>query len=125
MYWHFCREVIDMRCLLLSVLALMPLLAFSDGMPASADAATGKAVYSQTCIACHGANGKGTIPGVTDFTAKDSPLRKSDAELVNNISEGFQNPGSFMAMPSKGGNPTLTEADVRAVLAYLRAEFGT
>ncbi len=114
-----------MRCLLLSVLTLMPLLAFSDDMPASPDVAAGKAVFSQTCVACHGVNGKGTIPGVTDFTAKDSPLRKSDAELVNNISEGFQSPGSFMAMPSKGGNPTLTEADVRAVLAYLRSEFGT
>ena len=114
-----------MRCLLIPVLTLIPVLAFSDGMPASADAATGKAVYSQTCIACHGANGKGTIPGVTDFTAKDSPLLKSDAELVKNISEGFQSKGSFMAMPAKGGNPALTEADIRTVLAYLRAEFGT
>ncbi len=114
-----------MRCLLIPVLTLIPVLALSDGMPASEDAAVGKAVYSQTCVACHGVNGKGTIPGVTDFTGKDSPLRKSDAELVNNISKGFQSPGSFMAMPSKGGNPTLTEADVRAVLAYLRAEFGT
>ncbi len=114
-----------MRCLQLSVLTLLPVLAFSDGVPEVADATAGKAVYSQTCIACHGANGKGTIPGITDFSAKDSPLRKSDAELVSNISEGFQSPGSFMAMPSKGGNPTLNEADVRAVLAYLRAEFGT
>ena len=114
-----------MRCLLISVLTLIPVLALSDGMPEAADAAAGKAVYSQTCVACHGAKGKGTIPGVTDFTAKDSPLRKSDVELVNNISEGFQRPGSFMAMPAKGGNPTLTEADVLAVLAYLRAEFGT
>jgi mono/diheme cytochrome c family protein len=113
-----------MRCLLIPVLTLIPVLALSDGMPVSADAAAGKAVYSQTCIACHGANGKGTIPGVTDFTAKDSPMRKSDAELVKNISEGFQSKGSFMAMPARGGNPALTEADVRAVLAYLRAEFG-
>ena len=30
-----------------------------------------------------------------------------------------------MAMPSKGGNPALTEEDIRAVLAYLRTEFGT
>ncbi len=91
-----------MRCLLLSILTLMPVLAFSDGMPEAADAAAGKAVYAQTCIACHGANGKGTIPGVTDFTGEDSPLSKSAAELVKNISEGFQSPGSFMAMPAKG-----------------------
>ena len=113
-----------MRTVLLSVLMLMPVLAFSDGVPEAADAAAGKAIYSQTCIACHGANGKGTIPGVKDFTAKDSPLSKSDAELFKNVSEGFQSPGSFMAMPPNGGNPTLTEADVRAVLSYLRAEFG-
>ncbi len=113
-----------MRTVLLSVLMLVPVLAFTNEAPEAADAAAGKAIYSQTCIACHGANGKGTIPGVTDFTAKDSPLSKSDVELFKNVSEGFQSPGSFMAMPPKGGNPTLTEADVRAVLSYLRAEFG-
>ena len=89
-----------------------------------ATAPDGQSIYSQTCIVCHGADGKGAIPGVTDFTAKDSPLSKSDAELLKNVSEGFQSPGSFMAMPPKGGNPTLTEAGVRAVLNYLRAEFG-
>ena len=114
-----------MRCLLLSVLTLMPVLAFSDGVPEAADAASGKSIYMQTCIVCHGADGKGTIPGVPDFTDKSTPLTKSAAELMKNINEGFQTKGSFMAMPAKGGNPALTEADVRAVLAYLRAEFGT
>ena len=28
-----------------------------------------------------------------------------------------------MAMPAEGGNHALTEADVKAVLAYLRASF--
>jgi len=114
-----------MRIVSISALLLLPFLAYAEDAPEAADAAAGKAVYAQTCIACHGANGKGTIPGVTDFTAKDGPLSKSDAELLQNISEGFQSPGSFMAMPAKGGNPMLTEADVRAVLAYLRAAFGT
>ena len=113
-----------MRYLLPAVMTLMPLLAFSEVVPEAADAASGKAVYAQTCIACHGANGKGTIPGVVDFTAEDGPLSKSSAELIKNISEGFQNSGSFMAMPPKGGNPALTEIEVRAVLAYLRSEFG-
>ena len=114
-----------MRTALLSALMLVPVLTFANEAPEAADAAAGKAIYSQTCIACHGVNGKGAIPGVSDFTAKDSPLSKSDAELVKNVSEGFKSPGSFMAMPPKGGNPTLTDADVKAVLAYLRSEFGT
>ena len=113
-----------MRIVLISTLMLLPFLACAEDAPEAADAAAGKAIYSQTCIACHGANGKGAIPGVADFTAKDGSLAKSDGELLKSISEGFQSPGSFMAMPPKGGNPTLTEADVRAVISYLRAEFG-
>ncbi len=114
-----------MRFLTLLLVLIVPALAFADDHSVAADAAAGKAVYSQTCIACHGANGKGTIPGVTDFTAKDGPLSKPDTELLNSISNGFQSPGSFMAMPPKGGNPVLTEEDIKAVLAYLRAVFGS
>lgn len=29
-----------------------------------------------------------------------------------------------MAMPPKGGNPALTEGEIRAVLAYIRSRFG-
>lgn len=113
-----------MRFVTLLLVLIAPALAFAEDSPVAADAAAGQAVYAQTCIACHGADGKGAIPGVKDFTAMDGPLSKSDTELVTNVSQGFQSPGSFMAMPPKGGNPTLTEIDVRAVLAYLRAEFG-
>lgn len=42
----------------------------------------GQGIYAQTCVACHGADGKGTIPGVPDFTSEDSPLAKSDTELL-------------------------------------------
>ena len=89
------------------------------------DVAAGKAVYSQTCIACHGANGKGTIPGVADLTKADGALAKADDVLIKNITEGFQSPGAALAMPAKGGNPALTDADILAVLAYLRATFGS
>lgn len=109
--------------LLVSAIAFLAIGALADDGPVDVDA--GQAVYSQTCIACHGANGKGIIPGVRDFTAADGPLSKSDEELVKNITEGFQSPGSPLSMPPKGGNPALTEEDVQAVLAYLRATFGT
>lgn len=87
--------------------------------------AAGKAIYSQTCIACHGGNGKGAIPGVADLTARDGPLSKPDDDLIKSIAEGVQSPGSPLGMPAKGGNPALTEDDIKAVLVYLRTEFGS
>lgn len=86
--------------------------------------AAGKAVYSQTCFACHGTNGKGAIPGVADLTKADGALAKADEVLIKSITEGLQTPGAALAMPPLGGNPALSEADVKAVLAYLREEFG-
>ena len=96
-------------------------------VPLSKSAATaisGLAIYTQTCVACHGTDGSGSLPGVPDFTGRNSPLSKSDATLLKNISEGFQSPGSPMAMPPKGGNPDLSAADIQAVLDYIREAFG-
>ncbi len=112
-----------MRWALLLLLFGAPVWVLADSPDASIEA--GEKVFSQTCIACHGANGKGTIPGVKNMNAADGPLSKSDEELITNITNGFQSPGSPLAMPAKGGNPGLTEADIQAVLAYLRKTFGT
>ncbi len=84
---------------------------------------SGKEVYGQTCIACHGANGTGNFPGVPNFTNQDGPLAKSDDVLINNIMGGFQSPGSPMAMPAKGGNPNLTQKDIQKTLGYIRKQF--
>jgi len=81
--------------------------------------ADGQAIYNQTCVACHGGNGKGTLPGAPDFTKAGGVMSKSDDELIKNITNGFQSPGSPMAMPAKGGNSSMTAADVKAVLAYI------
>ena len=98
------------------------LVALDDSSPGTG--LSGKDIYSQTCVACHGANGKGAIPGTPNFTKASGPLSKSDDELMHNISAGFQSPGSAMAMPAKGGNPDLNATDVRAVLDYMRESFG-
>lgn len=86
-------------------------------------AADGKAVYEGTCIACHGADGAGTIPGVPDLTDKSGPLSKSDDVLLKNVTEGMQSPGSPLAMPAKGGNPSLTKEDLKAVIEYMKGAF--
>lgn len=83
----------------------------------------GKAIYDTTCVACHGKDGKGALPGTPSLRKKDGVMAKSDEELVRNILNGYQSPGSPLAMPPKGGNPSLTEADVRAVLQYMRSAF--
>jgi len=85
----------------------------------AAVAADGKALYQATCVACHGPKAEGAIPGVPNF-AKGKQLAKSDTELAANIMNGFKSKGSSMAMPPKGGNPNLTLADSKALVAYLR-----
>ena len=84
-------------------------------------AQTGKAVFDKTCIACHVADGKGTIPGIP---ALQSRLSQSDGVLLQNIKDGKQSPGSSMMMPPRGGNPNLSDADLRSVLLYMRQQFG-
>ena len=90
---------------------------------APASTLTGSDVYSQTCVACHGDNGKGVVPGAPNFTRSDGPLSKPDETLFNHIKLGFKSPGSAMAMPPKGGNTSLTDGDIKTVLDYLRETY--
>lgn len=85
---------------------------------------SGKQVYESNCLACHGANGKGSIPGVPDFTAKNGRLSKGDSELLSNIITGVQSPGSLMPMPPKGGNAELSREELVSVLDYIRSLTG-
>ena len=87
-------------------------------------ALTGEAIYKQTCIACHGANGQGAVPGAANFSDKKGVLSKSDTVLLAHITKGYQSPGSPMAMPPRGGNPKLTDDDLKKTLAYIRQTFG-
>lgn len=84
---------------------------------------TGQEVYEQTCIACHGKDGKGTVPGAPDFTDSKGVLSQSDEVLMKHIAEGFKSKNSPMAMPAKGGNPLLTETDLSNVIIYMKSEF--
>ena len=85
--------------------------------------ANGQRQYEETCVACHGEKGKGTMPGIPNFTSRKSPLKKADAVLIKNIIEGIERPNADLAMPPMGGNPDLTEQDVRDILAYMQKAF--
>lgn len=83
----------------------------------------GSAIFHETCIVCHGANGKGAIPGAPDFTASGGVLSLPNGLLEKRVENGFHDAGSPIAMPPKGGNPSLTKDDIKDVLAYLRKTF--
>lgn len=120
MYWFSCNKVTRF----LAIISLTPFVSSSPAL-AGDDIEVGKKVYSQTCIACHGANGKGMIPGVSDFTKAEGPLAKSDEALTESIRNGLVTPGKPLSMPARGGNPSLTDEEIKAVLEYIRATFGS
>lgn len=93
--------------------------AFKEG-----DAKAGAAIFDQTCIACHGEDGKGVVPGAPDFTKKGGVLTKPHAVLQDHIKNGFSSPDSPLSMPPGGGNPALTDQDIKNVHAYLHERFG-
>ena len=106
-----------MRTILFMIILAGAAPAFAHGDGA------GKAIYEQTCVACHGVKGKSSIPGVADLAGRNGPLTKSDGELITSIRDGVQRPGSMMTMPPKGGNPALTDEEIQAVLDYIRKTF--
>jgi len=106
---------------LLAVVACAPLL--FGGSLARADAGQGPAqLYLQSCAACHGVDGAGTMPGVPDLTVASGPLTKPMDTLLAEVQKGIPARGG-MGMPPKGGNPDLTEAQLRAILQYMKHEF--
>ncbi|HKK07044.1 MAG TPA: cytochrome c [Gammaproteobacteria bacterium] len=79
-------------------------------------------LYLQSCAACHGVDGAGAMPGVPDLSAASGPLTKPIDALLALVQKGIP-ARDGMGMPPKGGNPDLTEAQLRAILQYMKHEF--
>ena len=80
--------------------------------PAKGDAAKGKAVYEGTCVACHAAGVAGA-PKAGDKAAWAPRIRSGMDALYTSALKGKN------AMPPKGGNTSLSDADVKAAADYL------
>jgi len=83
-----------------------------------ATAGTGKTLYGQACIACHGAGIAGA-PKTGDKTAWAPRLAQGTAILYQHAIAGFQ--GKAGVMPPKGGSAA-PDADVKAAVDYMLSE---
>jgi cytochrome c5 len=92
-----------------------PARAASASAPASRSApavADGKKVFESTCINCHG-TGVANAPKFGDKKAWAMHLMHGTEHLYENALKGLG------AMPPRGGNLTLSDADVKAAVDYM------
>ena len=78
-----------------------------------------------TCSACHGADAKGVTGLGKALVASEFVKGKTDADLVAFIKTGrpTSDPANTTGvdMPPKGGNPALTDDDLKAIVSYIRS----
>src|SRR5204863_819746 len=86
--------------------------AASAAAPAAGGAADGKKVYDSTCTACHTA-GVANAPKLGDKAAWAPRIKQGMDALVQSAMKGKG------AMPPKGGNASLSDADLRAAIEYM------
>lgn len=74
----------------------------------------GEAIYGQVCMACHDTGAAGApMKGDTDAWA--ARLEQGTETLYDHAINGFN------AMPAKGGNPSLSDDEVKAAVDHLLA----
>lgn len=79
---------------------------------ASSNTAKGKSIYDASCTACH-ATGVAGAPRAGDKAAWAPRLKAGKDALYANVMKGKG------AMPPKGGNASLADADIKAAVDYL------
>ncbi len=77
----------------------------------------GRAVWLGTCKDCH-ANPDSDAPQASNRGAWGPRLAKGAATLYTSALAGFKGP-SGTEMPAKGGNPSLTDDEVKAAVDYM------
>jgi cytochrome c5 len=80
--------------------------------PAKPAAANGKAIYDKTCIACHQVSVAGS-PRLGDKAAWAPRIQQGHDALVQSVIKGKG------AMPPKAGNPSLSDAEIRAAVDFM------
>ena len=92
--------------------------ATSDAVAAAPAAArSGKEVFTTVCTVCHTAGVAGA-PKVSDKAAWEPRVATGLDALMNTAINGKG------AMPARGGNPSVTDAELKATIIYMTTEAG-
>lgn len=75
----------------------------------------GQVIYAQLCGACH-TNGAGGAPTL-DHAHWDARIAQGMDTMVKHAIEGFQ--GQAGLMPARGGNPSLSDAQVESTVKWM------
>lgn len=77
----------------------------------------GKTIWMGTCEGCHGW-GIGDAPVPLNYKEWEARIAKGKAILYQHALTGFFGPDDSM-MPERGGNPALTDEEVKAAVDYM------
>lgn len=95
--------------------APQPPATLASSTPADTAAAAGREVYRQTCAFCHD-KGVGGAPRSGDGVVWGTRMARGVEALYRSAIHGKG------AMPARGGNPALSDAEVRAAVDHLLAQ---
>ncbi len=91
-------------------------VAIGEAKPDAGGVVDGKKIYEGLCQACHGTGAAGA-PKAGDKGAWGPRIGQGKDTLFKHAIAGFT--GKTGTMPAKGGNPALSDAEVKAAVEHL------
>ena len=109
----------------LLVAASVWLAACGGGSSPGGEVAAGKGLFAANCGLCHGQSGEGKPALGKGLKNNEFVQGLSDDELVEFLQVGRRADHPLnergVDMPPRGGNPGLTDDDLRKIVAYVRS----